>query len=257
MAKIASITALIVLISLTTGCRLDRIGSQMPSSSATYYGSTTPTNMNSQTEADLAEQVAMTRQEYQQTLQMLVNFYTRSGDSQSLDKARRELDAFMKSPKPVYILQSMPDQNLVAQNAISEADALYRDAEAIYNNAVKLVVWKQKGELNLAAEKFKQVIQNYPSSDKIDDAAFLLGVIYENFKDYQTALTYYQRTYQWDKQNPNPARFKAADILDKYLHNKDKALELYQAAITTEGTRHPAWKEHALERIEVLSGKAS
>ena len=80
------------------------------------------------------------------------------------------------------------------------------------------------------------MISKYPSSDKIDDAAFYCGEIYkEYFKDQEEiALKWYERTWTWDPQTPHPARFQAAVVCDYRLRDRDRALELYQAVLTEE-----------------------
>jgi tetratricopeptide (TPR) repeat protein len=106
----------------------------------------------------------------------------------------------------------------------------------------------------LALEKYNRLIRQYPSSDKIDDAACKAGEIYEYFQDYSIALLYYKRSYQWDPDTTQPARFRSARILDKRLHRNAEALELYREAINTEGRygQLRMWKEYAEKRIKAL-----
>jgi tetratricopeptide (TPR) repeat protein len=106
--------------------------------------------------------------------------------------------------------------------------------------------------LRLALDKYNQLIKKYPTSDKIDDAAFRAGGIYEYFKDYTIALLYYQRAYQWDPDTIHPARFKAAYILDKRLHRRAEALELYQQVAKKKG-QHGKYKVFAENRIRELT----
>ena len=93
-----------------------------------------------------------------------------------------------------------------------------------------------------------KVITDYPTSDKIDDAAYRAGQIYEHFKDYQIAAVYYQRTFQWDDNTPYPARFKAAYVLDKHLHMRKEALAVYRLAVLRE-SRYEGNTEYARKRI--------
>jgi len=111
---------------------------------------------------------------------------------------------------------------------------------------------KDEELLRVALEKYGQLIRQYPTSDKIDDAAHEMAGIYEHFRDYTIALKYYQRTYQWDPETPYAARFKAASILDKKLHRRAEALELYQEAVIKEA-QYDEWKMFAEDRIEDLS----
>jgi tetratricopeptide (TPR) repeat protein len=140
-----------------------------------------------------------------------------------------------------------------------EADRLYIEAEAFEKRAgflpvLDLPILKDENSLRLALSKYNQIIKNYPSSDKIDDAAYKAGVIYEYFKDYSIALLYYQSAYEWDPDGLYPGRFRAARLLDKHLYRKDEALQLYQQAIKTEGRyeRYREWREFAEKRIKEL-----
>ena len=65
------------------------------------------------------------------------------------------------------------------------------------------------------------------------------------------ALDYYRSTFQWDPETPYPARFKAAYMLDKYLHRYDEALKLYKEALKIESKngKHEKWKELTENRI--------
>ena len=106
--------------------------------------------------------------------------------------------------------------------------------------------------LTLNKKPPNQLIRRHPSSNKIGDAAFRAGGIYEYFKDYTIALLYHQRTYQWDPETIHPARFRAAFILDKRLHRRAEALEVYQQAVKKE-SRYEIWKEFAEKRIRELT----
>jgi tetratricopeptide (TPR) repeat protein len=158
-------------------------------------------------------------------------------------------------PKYKYIIEAEgAPQNLKVSASIPEADVLYYEAEGIDKAAGRLPVLKNKNQLRIALAKYDEVIRKYPASDKIDDAAYNAGVIYEYFKDYSIALLYYKRTFQWDPETPHPARFRAARILDQRLHRKDEALQLYQQAVKIEGQfdRYREWREFAERRIREL-----
>jgi tetratricopeptide (TPR) repeat protein len=159
-----------------------------------------------------------------------------------------------------YILSpeiTMPNRKPVA--SIPDADRLYRDAEEFEDQAglipgLDLPILKDENSLRLALTRYNQLIKNHPSSDKIDDAAYRAGVIYEYFKDYSIALLYYQSAFEWDPDGLYPARFRAARLLDKHLYRKDEALQLYQQALKTEGRyeRYREWREYAEKRIREL-----
>jgi tetratricopeptide (TPR) repeat protein len=104
----------------------------------------------------------------------------------------------------------------------------------------------------LALETYNELIDKYPSSDKIDDAAFRAGRICEYFKDYTIALKYYQRTYQWDPETVYPARYKAAYILDVIQHRRAEALKTYQQALEKEDLSVKQ-REFVEERVKALT----
>ena len=119
--------------------------------------------------------------------------------------------------------------------------------------AINLPYVKNSNTLRLALNKYSLLIKRYSTSDKIDDAAFQAGYIHEHFKEYSIALTYYQRAYQWDARTPHPARFRAAYILDKRLHRKADAIEMYEQALAAEGTQWLKWREFAADRVKSLT----
>jgi tetratricopeptide (TPR) repeat protein len=88
--------------------------------------------------------------------------------------------------------------------------------------------------MQLALNKCNDLIQEYPTSDKIDDAAYLAGEIHEYFGDYSIALLYYKRAVQWNANTPHPACYRAARILDYKLTDRGQALQLYREALDKE-----------------------
>jgi tetratricopeptide (TPR) repeat protein len=172
-----------------------------------------------------------------------------------LNWAKKELVALDNIPQYRYIIEAeILPSNLRATTSIPEADEMYEDAVQLEKEARVLIITKNNNKLRAALDKYDRLIRNYPTSDKIDDAAFNAGVIYEEFSDYSIALLYFKRAYQWDPETPHPARFRSARILDKRLHRNAEALELYREALNTEGKygKRRIWVEYAQERIRVL-----
>jgi tetratricopeptide (TPR) repeat protein len=177
-----------------------------------------------------------------------------SGNNMKSEWAQKELKALDSMPKYKYLVEAeAAGPNLKASTPIPEADRLYGEALMLQGKAEQLVIIKDNNLLRLALDKYDQVIRKYPSSDKIDDAAFKAGEIYDYFKDYTIALLYYQRAYQWNPQTTYPARFRAAFVLDKRLHRRAEALELYQQALEKEGQNYLEWKNFADRRIGELT----
>jgi tetratricopeptide (TPR) repeat protein len=194
------------------------------------------------------------RRDYRQSLILLIQRYSASGDNRRLNWAKEELEALDRMPQYRYIID--PDvlpSNLKATARIPEADRLYDEAVNIQRQAEPLgAVLKDEEQLRVALDKYTELIRRYPTSDKIDDAAFRAAGIYEYFKDYETALLFYKRTYEWDPSTPYPAMYYAAELLDKKLGRRDQALALYQEAITKE-SGHNDLRAAAERRIKELT----
>ena len=257
MARIVLTAVVIVLLNVLVGCQSvdSGRGQLMPARTRTSIGAPGVVSVVDAGETDFVEQIAVNRQAYRQGLQLLVGYYTRIGNNMKLNWAKDELSALDSIPQYKYIIDAeAAGANLRASTSIPEADEIYQDALDLQKQAGALLVIKDDDLLRLAADKYNRLIKRYPSSDKIDDAAYKAGEIYEYFKDYSIALLYYKRAYQWDPGTMHPARFRAARILDKRLHRYAEALELYREALKTEGAyeRHRKWTEFAEQRIVEL-----
>lgn len=251
MARIVYITVLMTLLAGgLVGCQDVFNNSRIISDTSMSEVSYPPPGAS---ETDLAEKVAISRQTYQQNLEHLVGYYTKTGNNMKLQWARRELSSLIKMPRYRYIIGPTPG-NYQASTPINMANGLFREAQAIEKSAGPVIGVRDKDKLRIALQKYEQLIKDYPSSDKIDDAAFQAGVILEELNDYMVALDYYKSAYKWDQETIYPARFKSAYILDKYMHRYAEALELYQEAIQIEARydRHRQWKEYAEQRIREI-----
>ncbi|MBW8001834.1 MAG: hypothetical protein FVQ80_07390 [Planctomycetes bacterium] len=204
-------------------------------------------------EADLVEQVVVSRREYRQVLESLMAHYENAGNSMKLGWTMNELASFDKVIRYNYIIDAIvagPD--LRANESIELATYKYLDIVKIENQAKALLVIYNEDLLRQALAKYNGFIREYPTSDKIDDCAFRAGGICEYFKDYTIAVLYYQRAYQWDPETENPAKFRAAFILDQYLSRRSEALELYQD-IVDRGALGQRYVDFAKERISMMT----
>jgi tetratricopeptide (TPR) repeat protein len=258
MARLVLITSLIISVCVLVGCNgVDTGRAQiMPSPVGTTSGPVV--DISKSGEADLVEKMAASRQDYRRGLEMLIQHYNKTGNNMKLTWAKEELQALDSMPKYNYIIEAtMAGPDLKATKAVPEADYLYNDAVRLEEQAGKLVVIKDDNLLRMALDKYNMLISKYPSSDKIDDASYHAAGICEHFGDYSIAVLYYQRTYQWDPETNYPARYKAAYILDKYLHRRAEALQMYQDALEelTRSGQHPQWEEYAKDRAKELIGE--
>ncbi len=105
-----------------------------------------------------------------------------------------------------------------------------------------------------AARVFRELIERYPTSDKIDDAAFFCGEIHKEYLPGQEALAvrWYERAWTWNPDTSHPARFQAAVVYDYRLHDRDRALEVYQSVVKQE-TSHKSNVRFAMRRIHELT----
>lgn len=216
-------------------------------------------NPASSGEIDLVEQMTSNRQAYRRGLQALIQHYDAVGNHEKTLWAQQELEALDRIPMYRYIVEAQIfPATLRASERIPAADQLYADAEQTRKLAGSYVPDRLKDEevLRAAFGKYADLIQKYPTSDKIDDAAYRMAGIQEVFNDFQLALQYYQRAYQWDPATPYPARFKAANILDRKLHRRAEALELYQEALIKEA-QFDEWRGPAQRRVKELTSSDS
>ncbi len=233
MAKKILTGVLIVLLYVFVGCReIDSGASQLIPPRIKTTPVVKPVEAG---EADIVEQMTINRQAYRNALKSLTNYYSETGNNMKLRWAKDELKQFDGIPQYKYIIEAIvAPENLRATTSINEADYMYREALRIEKKAGLLILIKHEDNLRTALDTYNQIIKRHPSSDKIDDAAFRAAGIYEYFRDYTIAVLYYKRAFQWDPETTSPARFKAAYILDKYLHRRDEALELYRQALAEE-----------------------
>ncbi|MFA5238897.1 MAG: hypothetical protein WC476_04205 [Phycisphaerae bacterium] len=230
MARTILTLLLIILLNVLTGC-------YGPDSGRSQF---LPTPMKTISvvdarETDIIEHMAANRLAYRQYLESLIVYYKKSGDNMKLNWAEDELKRLNEMPQYNYIIEAnLAGPDLKAKDENNAANYLYDEAYRIEKIARRLIVIADEDLLRLSLDKYNQVIKQYPTCDKIDDAAYRGGGIFEYFKDYTIALLYYQRTYQWDPATIHPARFKAAYICDEYLARRAEALELYQQALEKE-----------------------
>lgn len=248
MARTILTAVLIVLLNVLVGCTgIDSGRSQL---APPQVGPAPVISVSDTSESDLIEQMALNRQAYRQGLELLVKFYTKMGNDMKLQWAQKELTGLDSIPQYTYYVVGEV-ANLKAVTSISEADALYDEALQIEQKASTLFI-KDDQMLRLALNKYLQLIEKHSSSDKIDDAAYRAAGIYEHFKDYTLAVLYYKRVYQWDRYTVLPAKYKAAKVLDRRLHQRTEALELYRQAVVDEAVPQ-TYRDFAQLRINELT----
>lgn len=206
-------------------------------------------------EVDLVERVIEARTRYSEALHALRDYYRAHGYADKFRWASSEIEGMEAIPPYHYLLDSeLPRLDLAAEDDIPEANRLFDEAVRKARDAGHGVpaLYNQR-EMGEALRMFRQLIRQYPHSDKIDDAAFYCGEILKEYYEGQepVAVKWYERAWTWDPQTTYPARFQAAVVYDYRLHNRERALELYRAAIQLETNRSNShW---AMERIEQIT----
>lgn len=246
------VLAVVLAAGLLGGCNGNNSGESLVDPLTEAEGA----DLQRNTEVQLVEQMARYRGQYQQYLEVLNEFYDQQGNNLKAGWAQEELDHLKQGPRREYlVIAEVAGPNLQARETIGEADELYLEGMAYVKEGRGALgkLFLNKKKFYLAIDKFNELITNYPTSDKIDDAAFQIGEVYRHYlEDYTRALLYYQRVWQWDAQTPMPARFAMARIYDEHLHDRIKALHYYEQAINLESDR-PKNVVYAQNRIDAIN----
>jgi TolA-binding protein len=195
-----------------------------------------PASQQTSTATDLAlvKRVIASRREYQVSLEQLRAYYDSVGDSDRAHAVEEELKQFHRVTKPAYIIDLdvagpglRPDQNVPAAND------LYRKAMGFKGKGLG----SEYTDNQIRAELLlQQLLQQYPTSNKCSDAAYHLAEMYETRKppQYRRAAAYFERCFQWNPTTTFDARMRAAQLYDRQINDRNKAIELYQAVLTNE-----------------------
>jgi TolA-binding protein len=199
----------------------------------------------------IVERLLAARREYQETLETLRGHYISVGNLEKARWAEEELLQFHRMSRTAYSLEhDVPPQSLQAINNIPEANNLYRQA----------LTYKDKGygtdyldNQRRAELLFQQVLTRYPQSDKISDAAYQLGDIYESkaYKQNARAAQYFERCFQWNSKTHLDGRLRAAKLYER-MNERARAIEIYREVVTHEVD--PKHVEEANRRLADLGG---
>lgn len=203
------------------------------------------------TELELVQRVHMLRKDYQKSLENLRLYYLKAGDVEKAKWAEEELRQYHRIPKQAFILALVvPPPNLQGHTNVPEANKMLTWAITFKDKGwgTDYVDNQRRAEILLT-----DLLTKYPQSDKISDAAFYLGDIYESkaYKQYRLAAEFYVRCYQWNPKTHFDARLRAAKLFDYEVKDRAKAIELYRE-ITTHET-DPKRIQDATKRLGELS----
>jgi hypothetical protein len=199
---------------------------------------------------EMVERLLAARRDYQNALEQLRQHYISAGDLERARWAEDELRQYHRVPKQAYSLElDVPPPTLHAAQNIPDANELYKRAMS----------YKDKGwgtdytdNQRRAEILLQQLLTNYPQSDKIGDAAYQLGDLYESkaYRQYRRAAQYFERSVQWNPNTQLDARLRAARLYDHYLE-RSRGIELYREVVTHE--TDPKRLQEAQKRLSELS----
>jgi hypothetical protein len=216
-------------------------------------------DLNNLGEVALVEELSRSRKAYARSMLALRDYYSTRANATKLEWINTEYVAFDKGPKPMYLgVAELGAATLRPTRRIEAADKLYEEGLQMKDYPAMPAPISNPGKdtyLKKALEKFQTIIEKYPDSDKIDDAAFRMGEIYGGwyFEDWTRAVQCYERCWQWNPHTPLPAVLNAAKIYDEHLKNRAKAVELYNRVLTE--SNNPDQVKQAREAIKNLTGK--
>jgi len=212
------------------------------------------------TEVDLVEELLLHRAMYARLLRALMTYYTENGYDEKAIWARTELNDLRRVKPYRYILDAeAPSSSLQPTDSISDADKLYDEARALMKKAGHGVPALYNQEtMKLALAKFKELVETYPTSDKIDDAAFYIAEIHKEYfeeKDNTIAIVWYKRAIEWNPTTPHPVRFQLAVLYDHRLHEREESLHWYQEVIDNEPNLEKTNTVYSKNRIRELTAE--
>ncbi len=181
----------------------------------------------------LVEQAVSARREYLQALDALAEHYEGTGEEFKLMLANNIRERFDPIRTYMYFLDAeIPPADLTPAELIPAAEQLFEEAYELHRAGKGLPLMADYDRQRQALLKFLRMVREYPSSERIAEAAFYIAEIYkEYFNENVRAAHWYQRAWQWDPGIDKPAYLQAAILWDHRLHNKSRAVELYRQAI--------------------------
>jgi TolA-binding protein len=200
-------------------------------------------------EEQIVNSIESSRESYKNALTEIIQFYMDIGYHFRVQKARKELKALNKVPQLKYLSAKEDVSDISPTKNIEEANILFQDGKN-YKNILNLT--SRRSKLTYAAARFKKILDEYPESDLADDAAYELAGVYESyhFKDYEGSAFYYSKCYELNPYTDRPARYMAARIYDKYLHDYKEAIRNYEMTLKT--CRDQDYLKIANERLDEL-----
>ncbi len=143
-------------------------------------------------------------------------------------------------PPNLQPLYNMPEANDLMRRAITYKDKGW---------GTNYIDNQRRAEILL-----QQMLTKHPQCNKIDEAAYMLGELYESsaFKQYPRAAIYYERCFQWNNKTHHDARQRSARLYER-LGERNKAVDIYKEIVNHE--TDPRRIEEAQRKLAELKAK--
>jgi hypothetical protein len=178
----------------------------------------------------LLKQLEASRAEYEKNLAKITSFYTDTGNAEKLRQFQTEKDDQERVRKGGVNwedkLKTMPR----AKDEIQEANALFDKAKKLQDKVIP--PWGKNQRQKEALLEYQELVEKYPSSTKVDAAAFGCGEILSgaDFREYRRAAHFFELSYYWNPKTTQPGTFRAAQLYMKEAQDFEKAAEMYYYA---------------------------
>ena len=190
-------------------------------------------------ESMLVERVVATRAIYLTAAQLVAQHYAQHGPKDNAKASDSVVKRFDHIHTYLYLAEAeFPSWDLRPLDPIVPANDLYQRAYTLHEKGkgfLKIFILTDYNKQRNALALFKQVITDYPTSDRIALSAYFIGEIYkEYFHEDLRAVRWYELAFTWSPNIMQPARFQAATVYDLRLNNPARALDLYERVLVSE-----------------------
>lgn len=201
----------------------------------------------------LVENVLVTRAEYVDAVDELAVLYETGGQYPFKTQIIHTVQArFLPERTYTYLMSvELPKKFTGPRQIVPEADELFKEAQQLVRGEDD-VEWFNYPEQRLAMKKFKRLIQMYPQSPRVADAAYYIGRIYAKyFQEPYLGVRWFELALDWDKNVPHPIYFELAVEYEFRLKDKDTAIKYYEESVAKEASYEGNYK-FALDRLKDL-----
>ena len=215
-----------------------------------------PDKNTNTSERFLVENVLVTRASYVDAVDKMALLYE-TGDKDPFKKhiVHTLQHRFLPEQTYTYLMSvELPKKYTGERKIVPEADKLFNEAQLLTRGDDD-IEWIDYPKQRQAMKKFKRLIQMYPQSPRVADAAYYVGRIYGRyFKEPYLAVRWYEVALDWDPYIAHPIYFELATECDFGLKDKDAAIKYYEESIAKEAAYKDNYK-FARDRLEELRKK--